>query len=109
MCESYCTANQYILKSKQILIEKHTNKQNICIDWTAYSKNNNEGEKEYACPHPYLQAVNVHGVQFGFITLFQDDALFHFCQMLLQIAFHILKAIEQKLKDDLDYIKKYWN
>ena len=63
--------------------------------------------KEYVCPHPYLQAVNVHGVQFGFITLFQDDALFHFCQMLLQIAFHILKAIEQKLKDALDYIKKY--
>ena len=62
--------------------------------------------KAYVCLHPYLQAVNVHGVQFGFISRFQDDALLHFCQMLLQIVFHLLKAIEKQLKDVMDYIKQ---
>ena len=61
--------------------------------------------KAYVCLHPYLQAVNVHGVQFGFISRFQDDALLHFCQMLLQIVFHPLKAIEKQLKDVTDYIQ----
>ena len=62
--------------------------------------------KADVCLHPYLQAVNVHGVQFSFISLFQDDALLHFCQMLLQIALHLLKAIEQQLKDVMDYTKQ---
>ena len=69
-----------------VLIEQHTHKVKQLLMYA----------KADVCLHPYLQAVNVHGVQFGFISLDQDDALLHLRQMLLQIVFHLFKAIEQQ-------------
>ena len=42
----------------------------------------------------YLQAVNVQQVEFSFVRLLQDVALLNCHQMLLQVTFNFIEALE---------------
>lgn len=45
--------------------------------------------------HVYLQAVNVHQVEFSFVRLLQDVALLNCHQVLLQVIFNFIEASDR--------------
>ncbi len=46
--------------------------------------------------YTHLQTVYVQRIKLGFISLLNDVALLNFCQMLLKIVLHIIKAKKGK-------------